>query len=411
MDRVKAFLQEYHPIVHSLVVGTVFVRAASSMSMPFLFLYLSNHTDMDLATIGLMIGAGSLAGTVGGFFGGTLSDMIGRRRVMVGALYVWTFVFLGFAFGKSPLFFLFLNILSGLCRSVYEPVSQALMADVTPPEKRYRVFGLRYTAINVGVAVGPVIGAALAMQSATLPFVMTAVIYLLYVISLQVMLNHFGIKQIEGQKKEHVSFKRALDVVVHDSAFRYYILAGVLGAIGYSQMSTTLAKFVELTVPDGVKLFAILMSVNAVVVVLMQMPLTRWAEKKTPLYAIVVGNVMYALGDLGYAFANSWAMFIVAMVIFTFGEILTFTSSDVLIDRLAPEEMRGTYYGAKSFSSLGQFIGPWMGGILLASYSGSILFATVAATSLISSAFHWAGQRAYQVRTGKSINVARVNSL
>jgi len=411
MGRVKAYLQEYHPIVHSLVVGTVFVRAASSMSMPFLFLYLSNHTAMDLATIGLTIGAGSLAGTVGGFFGGTLSDMIGRRRVMLGALYVWTLVFLGFAFGESPLFFLLLNVVGGLCRSVYEPVSQALMADVTPPEKRYRVFSLRYTAINVGVAIGPIVGAVLAMQSAALPFVMTAVVYLLYVISLQVLLHSFGIKQIEGQKKEPVSFKRAWDVVVHDTAFRYYMLAGVLGAIGYSQMSTTLAKFVEMTVHDGVKLFAILMSVNAVVVVLLQMPLTRWAEKKTPLYAIVVGNVLYALADLGYAVANTWAIFLIAMVVFTFGEILTFTSSDVLIDRLAPEEMRGTYYGAKSFSNLGHFIGPWMGGILLTAYSGSVLFVTVAAASLISSACQWAGQRAYQQRTGKSINSPRVSSL
>jgi MFS family permease len=411
MGCVRLLLREYHPIVWSLIVGTVFVRAASSMSMPFLFLYLSNRTDMDLATIGLLIGAGSLAGTVGGFFGGTLSDMIGRRRVMLGALYVWTCVFLGFAFGESAWFFLLLNILSGLCRSIYEPVSQALMADVTPQDKRYRVFGMRYTAINVGVAVGPIVGALLAMQSAALPFVMTAVIYLLYVISLQVMLNYFGIKQIEGQKREHVSFKRAFEVVVHDSAFRFYVLAGILGAIGYSQMSSTLAKFVEVTLNDDGKLFAVLMSVNAIVVVLMQMPLTRWAEKKTPLYAIVAGNVMYALGDLGYAFAESAVMFIVSMVLFTFGEILTFTSSDVLIDRMAPEEMRGTYYGAKSFSSLGQFIGPWMGGILLAQFSGSVLFATVAAISLASSAFHWAGQRAYRLRTGKSINVARVHSL
>jgi MFS family permease len=411
MGRVSSLLREYHPIVWSLIVGTVFVRAASSMSMPFLFLYLSNQTDLDLATIGVMIGAGSLAGTVGGFIGGTLSDKIGRRRVMLGALYVWTFVFLGFAFGKSAWFFLLLNVLSGLCRSFYEPVSQALMADVTPQEKRFRVFGMRYTAINVGVAVGPIVGAVLAMQSAALPFVMTAVIYLLYVISLQVMLNYFGIKQIEGQKREHVSFKRALDVVLHDSAFRFYVLAGVLGAIGYSQMFSTLAKYMEFTLNDDGKLFAVLMSVNAIVVVLMQMPLTRWAEKKTPLYAIVVGNVMYALGDLGYAFAASWIMFIVAMVLFTIGEILTFTSSDVLIDRMAPEEMRGTYYGAKSFSNLGQFIGPWMGGILLAEYGGTVLFTVVAATSMASSLAQWAGQRAYQLRTGKSINIARVHSL
>ncbi|MEJ8546780.1 MDR family MFS transporter [Brevibacillus borstelensis] len=408
MSRVKAMFREFHPIVWSLVVGTVFVRAASSMSMPFLFLFLSNHTDMDLGMIGLTIGAGALAGTVGGFFGGTLSDKIGRRRVMIGALYVWMLVFVGFAFGKSPLLFLLLNIVGGLCRSFYEPVSQALMADITAPEKRFRVFGLRYTAINVGVAVGPILGAMLAMTSAALPFLVTAAIYLVYVISLQIMLNVFGIKKIEGQKKEAVSFQRAFEVVVKDKAFRLYMVAGVFGAIGYSQMSSTLAKYAEMSVADGTKLFAILMSVNAVVVVLMQMPLMRWAEKRTPLASIVVGNAAYALGDLGFAFAGSWSVFIIAMVVFTIGEILTFTASDVLIDRMAPEDMRGTYYGAKSFSNLGQFIGPWMGGIFLATYGGSTLFCVVAAFSMISTAFQWAGQRAYVKQTGQSINAARV---
>ncbi|MGF9908183.1 MDR family MFS transporter [Brevibacillus porteri] len=411
MSWIKMRLQEFHPIVWSLVVGTVFVRAASSMSMPFLFLYLSNQTDMSLAMIGLTIGAGPLAGTIGGFIAGAWSDRIGRRRVMLGALYVWTLVFVGFALSKDPWILLLLNIAGGLCRSFYEPVSQALMADVTPQEKRLRVFGIRYMAINVGVAVGPIAGVVLAKSSVALPFLMTALIYLIYVISLQGLLNKFGIKQIEGQKKEVVTFSRAFSVVVNDKAFRLYMLAGVLGAIGYSQMSSTLAKFAEMTVVNGTELFAILMTVNAIVVVVMQLPLTTWAEKKTPLTAIVVGNVMYAVGDVGYAFANSWLIFIVAMVFFTIGEILTFTAGDVLIDRMAPENMRGSYYGAKSFSNLGQFIGPWMGGLLLAHYGGTTLFLVVAATSMMSSAFQWAGARAFETTRGKSLNEARAESL
>ncbi|MED1914172.1 MFS transporter [Bacillus thuringiensis] len=411
MSWIKMRLQEFHPIVWSLVVGTVFVRAASSMSMPFLFLYLSNQTDMSLAMIGLTIGAGPLAGTIGGFIAGTWSDRIGRRRVMLGALYVWTFVFVGFALSKDPWILLLLNIAGGLCRSFYEPVSQALMADVTPQEKRLRVFGIRYMAINVGVAVGPIAGVVLAKSSVALPFLMTALIYLIYVISLQGLLKRFGIKQIEGQKKEVVTFSRAFSVVVNDKAFRLYMLAGVLGAIGYSQMSSTLAKFAEMTVVNGTELFAILMTVNAIVVVVMQLPLTTWAEKKTPLTAILVGNAMYAVGDVGYAFANSWLIFIVAMVFFTIGEILTFTAGDVLIDRMAPESMRGSYYGAKSFSNLGQFIGPWMGGLLLAHYGGTTLFLVVAATSMMSSAFQWAGARAFEATRGKSMNEVRAESL
>lgn len=407
MGRVRDFLQEFHPIIHSLLVGTVFVRAASSMSMPFLFIYLSKTTDMDLATIGLTVGAGSLAGTVGGFVGGTLSDMIGRRRVMLGALYVWTFVFLGFAFGRGTLFFILLSMLGGLCRSFYEPVSQALMADLTTREKRFRVFSLRYTAINIGVAVGPIIGAVLAERANSLPFLITAIIYLLYVISLQYLLNRFGIRQIEGQKKEQITFKGAWDVVVRDSAFRFYVVGGILGAIGYSQMTGSLSKFLELTMSDGVKLFSVLMSVNAVVVVTMQIALTKWGEKRTPLQSILAGNIMYALGDIGFAFANSWTLFILSMVFFTFGEILTFTASDVFIDRLAPAHMRGTYYGAKSFSNLGHFIGPWLGGMVLESYGGSYLFVLVAAISLSSTLFFRGGQRQYQRVTGKQMEVMR----
>lgn len=407
MGRVRTFLREFHPIIHSLLVGTIFVRAASSMSMPFLFIYLSRTTDMDLATIGLTVGAGSLAGTVGGFVGGTLSDMFGRRKVLLGALYVWTFVFLGFAYGSGTLFFIFLSMLGGLCRSFYEPVSQALMADLTTPEKRYRVFALRYTAINIGVAIGPIVGAILATRDGALPFLMTAIIYTIYVISLQVLLNRFGIRQIEGQKKEQITFGGAWNVVVSDVAFRFFIVGGALGAIGYSQMSGSLSKFVEMTVPNGVALFSILMSVNAVVVVLMQLPLTRWGEKRSPLQSILAGNIMYVIGDVGFAFADNWTLFIIAMVFFTFGEILTFTASDVFIDRLAPTHMRGTYYGAKSFSNLGHFIGPWMGGMVLASYGGTPLFLLVAAISMSSTLFFWGGQRQYQRVTGQELKAVR----
>ncbi len=407
MGRMREFVQEFHPIVHSLLVGTVFARAASSMSMPFLAIYLSKHTSMDPMMIGFTIGAGSLAGTVGGFVGGTLSDLLGRRRVMLGALYVWTFVFFGFAVGSSAWFFLLLNLLSGLCRSFYEPVSQALMADLTVPEKRLRVFSLRYTAINIGVAIGPIIGAYLGFVAGALPFLVTSAVYLVYVLSLQYLLHRFGIKKIEGQKKEHVTFASACNVVIRDVALRLFVIGGVFGAIGYSQMTITLSQFVEQKFADGVQLFSILMSVNAIVVVALQMPLAKWAEKRTPLQSIMAGNLMYALGDIGFACANSWTLFILSMVVFTIGEILVFPASNVFIDRLAVEELRGAYFGAQSFSNLGHFLGPWLGGYLLAHYGGSTMFVTVAAISLSGTLFYWGGQRRYEANTGKQMMMAR----
>lgn len=86
MNRLRGFLGMYHPIVYTLILGTVMARAASSMSLPFLAIYLAKHTSMSAVMIGVVIGMGALAGTVGGFIGGNLSDRFGRRIIMLAAL-------------------------------------------------------------------------------------------------------------------------------------------------------------------------------------------------------------------------------------------------------------------------------------------------------------------------------------
>jgi MFS family permease len=401
-EAARSFAREYHPIVHSILLGTILARAGSSMSLPFLALYLAKNTGMSPLTIGFVTGAGALAGTFGGFFGGALSDRFGRKRVMMSALYLWGAVFIGFGLASDTWMFLILNMLNGLCRSFYEPVSQALMADLTPKEKRFRVFSLRYLCINIGVSVGPMLGALFGMMSGRLPFLATGLVYLTYAIVLRGLLNRFGIREIEGDKKENITVGSAWNVIRGDTVLRWFLAGGILGSIGYSQMSVTLSQYIEAKgLNEGFSLFAVLMTVNAVVVIVFQVPLTRWMERRTPLFAIAVGNIMYALADLGYAFSSGAVLFILSMVVFTFGEILTFPSANLLIDRLAPEGLRGTYYGAQSFSSFGQFLGPFIGGVLLTAWNGSALFIIMACVSLSGTGFYALGQRAFQ-RKGNS---------
>lgn len=393
MNRMRQFLQTYHPIVHTLLLGTVMARAASSMSLPFLAIYLAKHSTMSPGLIGIVIGMGALAGTFGGFIGGTLSDRFGRRVIMLAALFGWGFVFLGFGIVKLPVLFMLLNMLNGLCRSFYEPVSQALMADLTEPSKRMQVFSLRYMAINVGVAVGPLLGAFFATMNGALPFLLTGTIYLIYGVTLYSLLIKFGIKKIEGEKKAVITFRSAIDVIRKDMTFRLYIIGGIIGAIGYSQVMVTLSQYLQRDFANGVKMFAILMSANAIVVIAMQIPLGKWAEKYSPLTAIVVGNFMFALGDIGFAFSHSLIWMIISMGIFTFGEILNYPAANMLVDKLAPEHMRGTYYGAQTLTNIGHFMGPWIGGFLLVSYGGSTLFLVIAILSLIGSIFYWRGTK------------------
>ncbi|MEK0317011.1 MDR family MFS transporter [Cohnella sp. 56] len=397
MNRLRGFLTSYHPIVFSLLFGHMIARIATSMSMPFLALYLAAHTDMGPGGIGFIVGAGALAATFGGFLGGALSDKYSRRLVMFTSLFAWCGVFIGFALTDNPLVLLLLSLMNGLCRSWFEPVSQVLMADLTEPERRMKVFSMRYLMANVGVAIGPVLGVWLGLGNGGLAFIITGSIYFVYAVTLYAMMIGFGIKDIEGGKQARkATIADAGRVVLGDRALQMFLLGGIVVGIGYSQLFGNMAPHLDRVFGHGDRMFGYLLTINAITVIALQLPLGWLANKRPPLLAIHIGNLFFALGLAGIGYADTFALQIVAMILFTVGEILNYPAATMLLDKLAPEQLRGAYYGAQTFTNLGQFIGPWAGGWLLGQYGGETMFAVMAVIVLSASFIYWAGSKGRQ---------------
>ncbi|HSO57995.1 MAG TPA: hypothetical protein VLQ66_07130 [Paenisporosarcina sp.] len=60
----------FHPVVWTLLIGTVFARGASFMALPFLALYLSNTHGIHPIWIVITFGLSPLTGILVGFIGG-----------------------------------------------------------------------------------------------------------------------------------------------------------------------------------------------------------------------------------------------------------------------------------------------------------------------------------------------------
>jgi len=386
-------LKTFHPIVTSLLLGTVMVRAASLMSMPFLAIYLSKTTAMNPVLIGLVIGMGPLTSTVGSFIGGTLSDLFGRKKLMFSALFIYGMVFVGFATAKAPWVFLLLNAVNGLCRAFFEPTSQALMSDLTPQAKRVRLFSLRYTAINVGATVGPLLGALFGSVAANLAFFITAAVYFMYLISLIILFMIFPIQQAGETSAHKITFASAIRVISKDKALFYFILAGIMVNLGYSQIESTLPQYLKDSLANGVLLYSVLLSLNAVTVVVLQILLMRFTEKLSMLKGLIVGTVLMSMGYFGFSQSHGWVMFILSMLVLTLGEIFVFPLGGVIIDRLASEKLRGTYFGANGLRSIGFFAGPWLGGLLFDATNGSVLYLMTAGVVLFGIVLYTSGYR------------------
>ncbi|HLO12487.1 MAG TPA: MFS transporter [Pseudoneobacillus sp.] len=394
MNKITDYLRQFHTIVWVLLVGTVLARGTAFMTIPFLSIYLSRSLDLHPLFIGLTVGMSPLMATIGGFIGGQLSDRYGRKPIMLISLCMLAIVFYSFSIVQTPGWFVFLNALSGLCNSFFEPTSQALMADLTGKEKRMRVFSLRYTAINIGASVGPLLGAFLANSNPKLTFIITGTAYLMYFLVLFLIMNKISISNSETQKKG-TTFIEAFNIVRKDKILRYLILGIILINVGYAQVESNLPQYLEGSLENGVVLYSVLLSINASLVVLLQMPISHMAEKFLPMQVLIVGSLLMSIALLGFSFINGWITAIVSITLLTIGEILIFPSNSVLIDELAEEHLRGAYFGAGQFRKIGHFIGPIFGGFLLSHYDGRIMFWVISFIALGSIYFFSIGSRVY----------------
>ncbi len=355
-------LPQFHPVAWGVIIGTFLARTGFFMTLPFLGIYLGKGKGIDPALVGAILAASLLAGTLSSFVGGALSDRYGRFPVMVTAMAAWSLVLIGFAFADDVWLFFLLSAMNGLCRSVFEPAARALLADVTPAERRTSAFNARYFAINVGGAIGPLAGLKLGAGSAypILPFVSSAAIFFIYALVLVIFM--FAFKQQVQEKSEAVPMKMMFRIVFTDRVFLYFLLGNVFVAGAYSHLDTTLSQYIG---HDRIESYSFLFVINTLSVLVLQYPLAKLMKRYPPLTALKAGCLLFGLGLFGFGIFDHMAGLALAMVVFTIGEILCFVIGDVLIGDISPAHLRGAYYGASGFAFIGQSACAWIGGILL----------------------------------------------
>ncbi|MEY8349445.1 MFS transporter [Bacillus cereus] len=367
---MRGRLQHIHPLGMSIIIGTLFARFATSMSIPFLAIYLTTVKDISAAMTGAIIGTSALVGVFASFIGGNLSDRFGRKTIMISSLIVWIFVFIGFSVADHVLAFFLLNALNGLCRSFFEPTSRALLSDLTKPEYRLLAYNLRYGAINVGVAIGPLVGLQIGSAKSTMPFLIAAGVYIVYTAILAMQFKKYQMDEKTMDTIEPVTMIKAIRILRKDIVFLVALVGIILSNSGFSHFTTTVSQYFanSYVFKDGVTLFSYMLTLNAVTVVAIQYPVIQICKKYTPLVSIMIGTLFVSGGLIGFGTGESISSIVLYTIIFTIGEVLMFSMTDVFIDNISVPHLKGTYFGAMGFSGIGGVIGPWLGGVLLDYY-------------------------------------------
>lgn len=360
-------IRQIHPLAWTIIIGTLFGRLVTSMSIPFLSIYLTQVLGATPSQTGVTVAVSSLAGVLVSFYGGYISDRIGRRIVMLVSIFGWAAVFVGFSTAEHLVMFFIFNTLNGLARAFFEPTSRAMLSDITPPEHKLLVFNLRYAAINMGVVFGPLIGLQLGTAQSTFPFLIAALVYTVYG---AVLFVQFSVHRSALSRRTDTSPPKlieALRVTGSDRVFLPVLIGTVFCVLGYGHFESTLAQYLALNTnfADGAKVFSYMLSLNAVTVLVVQFPIVRLMRNLPPLIPLMLGNVCAAASFLLFGIAEGVALMMIGVVVFTVGEVMLFTMMDMLVDRIAKPELKGTYFGTIGFNNFGNVLAPVLGGLLL----------------------------------------------
>lgn len=343
--------------------GAFINRGSVSMMWPFLTVYLRQHLDVSLTTITLLLTVRAVFSVASTAVTSTLMDRIGRKWVMVVSVFLSALVFVGMAFGDSLLAWAILLAAHGMVLPVFNNGVNTVVADIVPPENRGKGYAMIRSVSNAGIAVGPLIGGAVAIISFQAIFLLVAAVYIVLAI-----LGIFLLSETKPQDIQPTTNNNRFggyDVILRDRRFMGFVVAYLLALMGVSQMFSLLPVY---TVENFGLLeteYSLFLSVNAAMVVLLQYFVTRYTERFPARYVVTVGALVYTLGLMSVIPASTLLHFTIAMVIFTLGELIFEPTALKFVADLAPEDMRARYLGVLSLGyPLGSGLGPVLGGIL-----------------------------------------------
>ena len=166
-----------------------------------------------------------------------------------------------------------------------------------------------------------------------------------------------------------------------------FLLAMVLVGLVFTQTQGAMSVYLVRDLHYRESFFGSLFVVNTLMIVALEVPLNlamaRWPHRR----ALILGMLLTGIGFGAMGIAKTVAPLVATVVIWTFGEMITFPVGTAYLADLAPRGRMGEYMGAYSSTfSLSVIIGPWAGTAALDRFGSTATWAGVLVCGLLAAA-------------------------
>jgi MFS family permease len=371
-----------------LCAGT-FINRFGTFVYPFLTITLSRR-GVSLWEIGIILAGYSVGSLLATLAGGWFADRFGRRRTIVLGTVSQAVAVMALYFAQAPMLLAFLTTVAGFFGGFYHPAANALVADLVAAERRLTAYAALRQAANGGFAFGVAAGGVLVNLSPFWLFAGDAITTGLFgVIAFLALPEGRSVAGREAQWSE------AIGRIRRDGAFWALFAAQFTAAFIFAQFATSYAlelgrRGVTLSLGDwqlaSEQVYGLLMALNGVMIMALELPLTRVSTVFRPRRVMAVGYCLIGLGFAANIPSLGVGLLVAGMMIFTFGEMLVIPMVNVWIAHLAPGHMRGRYIGALGMAwALGNMTGQNLG-LKIFAVSPEALWVSCAAAGFVAAA-------------------------
>jgi MFS family permease len=159
-------------------------------------------------------------------------------------------------------------------------------------------------------------------------------------------------------------------MIFKDKPFINFNLVFSMTMIAASMVWVLLAVYAKQNFGISERMYGFIPTTNAIMVVAIQIFVTRVTKKHPPLLMVAFGAVFYSVASLMIGFGSSFLVFWLAMVVMTIGELIMVPTATTFSANLAPADKRGRYMSIHSMTNgVASGIGPLLGGTLSDSIS------------------------------------------
>jgi len=384
-------LKNYPTTINLLLSASLILTLARAITLPYLVIYLSGSFSLSVADIGLVIGSTLIIGSLLSLYGGFLVDKMSGYRLILGFSGVFTVGFLGTFLARDLWLFYSCLVLINLAYAVIDIAVKSGFGSLLPITDRSEVFSIKYTLSNIGYAVGPFLGAGMAKLDISLPFLFSAGLgagfFFIYFV--------WGNRNLNAtdEVQKPVPFLAVGKLLLQDYRLVCFTLGGLLSAVVFGQFTAYLSQYlVVTTTPESTyQIISTVVATNALMVISLQYSIGRKISHRHLNLWLAAGLSMFMMGLAGFALSTSILLWVISIAIFTVGEIIVFPAEYMFIDKIAPDNLRGMYYGAQNLSNLGAALGPVICGVVLATQPPHYIFYMLALFIVAGGMFYFLG--------------------